>query len=56
MGRLETEASMNKKLTGTESHHERELAELHADRIFAVEYLKAVGMKLSVEPENHAAA
>ena len=40
LGRLESEAIMN-KLRGAVSHHERELAELTADRELAVEYLKA---------------
>jgi probable addiction module antidote protein len=41
LGRLETEANMTKKVTAAVSHHQREVAELRADRELAVEYLKA---------------
>jgi DNA-binding phage protein len=68
------------KLKGVVSHHEREVAELAADRDLAVAYLKVaalyralspkgnptlktlvavlktLGLRLSVEPEHHAAA
>jgi probable addiction module antidote protein len=37
---METEAVMT-KLKGVVSHHEREVAELRADRALAVEYLRA---------------
>lgn len=42
------------KLKGVVSHHERELAELHADRELAVEYLKAAMASLD-NPDNRAA-
>jgi hypothetical protein len=38
VGRLESEASV-KKISAAVSHHEREVAELQADRELAVEYL-----------------
>lgn len=45
---------MSKKLVGVVSHHELEVAELHADRELAVEYLKAAMESLD-NPEDRAA-
>ena len=45
---------MSKKLTGTVSHHDREIEELRADRELAVEYLKAAMESLD-DPEDRAA-
>jgi DNA-binding phage protein len=45
---------MSKKISAAVSHHERELAELRADRELAVEYLKAA-MKSLDDPNNRAA-
>lgn len=45
---------MSKKLIGAVSHHEREVAELRADRELAVEYLKAALAELD-DPDNRAA-
>lgn len=42
------------RLKGVISHHEREVAELRADRDLAVEYLKAAMESLD-DPENRAA-
>jgi len=42
------------KLKGVVSHHERELAELRADRELAVEYLKAAMESLD-DPDSRAA-
>jgi probable addiction module antidote protein len=50
---METEASMS-KLKGVVSHHEREIAELSADRELAVEYLKAAMESLD-NPDDRAA-
>jgi len=50
---MEEEAAMNKKF-GAVSHHARELAELHADRDLAVEYLKAAMQSLD-DPTDRAA-
>jgi probable addiction module antidote protein len=50
---METEASM-RKLKGVVSHHEREVAELSADRELAVEYLKAAMESLD-NPDDRAA-
>jgi probable addiction module antidote protein len=50
---METEAIM-KLPKGVISHHEREVAELRADRDLAVEYLKAAMESLD-DPENRAA-
>jgi probable addiction module antidote protein len=50
---METEAIMS-RLKGVISHHEREVAELRADRDLAVEYLKAAMESLD-DPENRAA-
>jgi probable addiction module antidote protein len=47
---METEAGMT-RLTGVVSHHEREVAELRADRELAVEYLKAAMAALD-NPED----
>ena len=44
---------MNKKVAAAVSHHEREVAELRADRELAVEYLKAAMQSLD-DPENRA--
>ena len=38
---MDTEASVNRKMAAAVSHHDREVAELRADRELAVEYLKA---------------
>lgn len=54
LGRLETEARMSKKLKAAVSHHEREVAELRADRELAVEYLKAAMESLD-NPDERAA-
>jgi len=54
LDRLETETSMSKKLTGAVSHHEREVAELRADRELAVQYLKAAMESLD-DPDDRAA-
>jgi probable addiction module antidote protein len=54
VGRVEGEAIM-KKLKGVVSHHESEVAELRADREFAVVYLKEAMESLD-DPENRAAA
>jgi probable addiction module antidote protein len=53
LGRLETEARMKKKAAAV-SHHEREVAELRADRELAVEYLKAAMESLD-DPHDRAA-
>jgi putative addiction module killer protein/probable addiction module antidote protein len=53
LDRMETEAIMS-KLKGIVSHHERELAELRADRELAVEYLKAAMESLD-NPDDRAA-
>lgn len=45
---------MNKKIKATVSHHEREVAELRADRELAVEYLKAAMESLD-DPDDRAA-
>ena len=45
---------MSKKIAGAVSHHEREVAELRADRELAVEYLK-VAMASLDDPEDRAA-
>jgi probable addiction module antidote protein len=45
---------MSKKITAAVSHHEREVAELRADRELAVEYLKAAMESLD-DPDNRAA-
>lgn len=45
---------MNKKLAGAVSHHERELAELRANRELAIEYLRAAMESLD-DPDDRAA-
>lgn len=45
---------MNKTVAAAVSHHEREVAELRADRDLAVEYLKAAMESLD-DPDNRAA-
>lgn len=50
---MEAEAAMS-KLKGVVSHHEREVAELGADRALAVAYLK-VAMESLDNPEDRAA-
>ena len=45
---------MSSQLTGVVSHHEREIAELRADRELAVEYLK-VAMASLDDPDDRAA-
>lgn len=45
---------MNKKIKAAVSHHEREVAELRADRELAVEYLKAAMESLD-DPDDRAA-
>ena len=45
---------MNKKIKAAVSHHEREVAELRADRELAVEYLKAAMESLD-NPDDRAA-
>ena len=45
---------MSKKLTGVVSHHEREVAELRADRELAVAYLKEAMESLD-NPDDRAA-
>lgn len=45
---------MTKKLVAAVSHHEREIAELRADRDLAVEYLKAAMESLD-DPDDRAA-
>lgn len=45
---------MSKKLIGAVSHHEREVAELRADRELAVQYLKAAMESLD-DPHDRAA-
>ena len=45
---------MNHQLAGVVSHHEREIAELRADRELAVEYLK-VAMASLDDPDDRAA-
>lgn len=45
---------MSKKLKAAVSHHEREIAELRADRELAVEYLKAAMESLD-NPDDRAA-
>jgi probable addiction module antidote protein len=42
------------KLKGVSSHHEREIAELSADRDLAIEYLKAA-MESLADPDDRAA-
>ena len=54
LGRLETETDMSKKVMGAVSHHEREVAELRADRELAAAYLKAAMESLD-DPEDRAA-
>jgi probable addiction module antidote protein len=50
---MEAEAVMSKKVKGVVSHHEREVAELGADRELAVEYLKAA-MEALDNPDERA--
>src|SRR5580658_1392050 len=50
---METEAKVG-KLKGVVSHHEREVAELGADRELAAEYLKAAMQSLD-NPDDRAA-
>ncbi len=45
---------MSKKMVAAVSHHEREIAELRADRELAVEYLKAAMESLD-DPDDRAA-
>ena len=45
---------MNRKMAAAVSHHDREVAELRADRELAVEYLKAAMESLD-DPDNRAA-
>ena len=45
---------MSKKVTAAVSHHEREVAELRADRELAVQYLKAAMESLD-DPDDRAA-
>lgn len=45
---------MTKKIKAAVSHHEREVAELRADRALAVEYLKAAMESLD-DPDDRAA-
>ena len=45
---------MNKKIVAAVSHHDREVAELRADRELAVEYLK-VAMESLDDPDDRAA-
>jgi len=45
---------MNRKVAAAVSHHDREVAELRADRELAVEYLKAAMESLD-DPDNRAA-
>ena len=45
---------MNKKINAAVSHHEREIAELRADRELAVEYMKAAMESLD-NPDDRAA-
>jgi probable addiction module antidote protein len=45
---------MSKKVTAAVSHHEREVAELRADRKLAVQYLKAAMESLD-DPDDRAA-
>ena len=45
---------MNRKMVAAVSHHDREVAELRADRELAVEYLKAAMESLD-DPDNRAA-
>ena len=45
---------MSRKIVGAVSHHEREVAELRADRRLAVEYLKLAMQSLD-DPEDRAA-
>lgn len=49
---MEAEVRMS-KLIGVVSHHEREIAELRADRDLAVEYLR-VAMESLANPGQHA--
>ena len=51
---LEKETNMSKKIKAAVLHHEREVAELRADRELAVEYLKAAMESLD-DPEDRAA-
>lgn len=44
---------MNRKMAAAVSHHDREVAELRADRELAVEYLKAAMESLD-DPDNRA--
>jgi hypothetical protein len=45
---------MSKKIKAATSHHEREVAELRADKELAVEYLKAAMESLD-DPDDRAA-
>ena len=45
---------MNRKMAAAVTHHDREVAELRADRELAVEYLKAAMESLD-DPDNRAA-
>jgi len=45
---------VNRKMVAAVSHHDREVAELRADRELAVEYLKAAMESLD-DPDNRAA-
>jgi len=54
LGKLEKETERSKKPKAALSHHEREVAELRADREPAVEYLKAAMESLD-NPDDRAA-
>ena len=44
---------MSKRRVGAVSHHDREVAELRADRELAIEYLKAAMQSID-DPDNRA--
>jgi hypothetical protein len=50
---LEAETIMSKKIVAAVSHHEREVAEMRADRELAVEYSKAAMESLD-DPDDRA--
>jgi uncharacterized protein (DUF1778 family) len=54
LAKLETGAIMNKTIKAAISHHEREVAELRADKELAVEYLKAAMESLD-DPNDRSA-
>jgi probable addiction module antidote protein len=53
MSKVISKVASRRRVVGATSHHERELAELRADRELAIEYLKAAMESLD-DPDNRA--